>query len=187
MSKKTVNKTDAIQASDRASDYVNKFTIAVNKCAENVLEMCKIVHEAQDELPKEEFEYFCKEINLTSKSAISKMKTIGQAYSKLAGYKDDLPGAWTTLYLIARMQPEDFQKAYDEKVINPMTTAKQLKSYASYLFKEKKSGGMTEIDSSNENTLFSIKSITDVASDKFDEFKNKLLTLCAEYQCELAQ
>lgn len=186
MTKKT-SRTEAT-SSAKATTYASKFTIASNKCAENVLEMCKIVYEAKSDLGSGEFEFFCQQISLKSAgSAISKMKTIGEAYSKLAAYKNELPGAWTTLYLISRMTPEDFKRAHEEKVINPMTTAKQLKSYAPYLFKDKIGGDMKTVDSSDNNTLFSIKSITDVASDKFEEFKNKLLKLCNEYKCELAE
>lgn len=175
------------QSSVTAISFVNSFTIASNKCAENVLEICKIVYDAKNSLASGEFEYFCQQINLkNTSSAISKMKTIGEAYSKLSVFKDKLPGAWTTLYLISRMTPEEFQKAHDEKVINPMITAKQLKSYAPYLFKDKVGGNANIIDIGDNNTLFSIKSISDIASDKFEEFKNKLMTLCAEYQCELA-
>ncbi len=107
--------------------FVERYAFFANKSSENVLEMCKVVYEAFNDLKPEAFQRFCTAIGVGKKAAsVSKMRKIGERYSFLKGYSDHLPSAWTTLYRLSRIENEVFETGILDGVIHPSMNARAL-------------------------------------------------------------
>ena len=88
--------------------YVSQYSALAAKTAKSTLEMCKIVYEAKHGLGKQ-FEKFCATIGRKeTDSTIRKYLAIGEAYPRLIAYADQLPNAWTSIYLITQISAETF-------------------------------------------------------------------------------
>jgi len=104
--------------------FVNRFITAYKKSAINVIELATVIGETYATLNEDQFKDFCKKIGYTNRSAyVSKMKTI---YGNLGRFKDvmkDLPGNYTTIYDLARMPLEDFEKLVADGSVKPTMKA----------------------------------------------------------------
>ena len=94
-------------------DYTNRYNTFLNKTAESILCLTQTVYEAKANLDINEFNAFTKEVGLKSNATISKFIAIGEKYSRLLPYTNNLPCSWTTLYKLARMSQSDFDQVKD--------------------------------------------------------------------------
>jgi len=107
--------------------YVDNFLAMRRKSSESILQLCKIVVEAEKNLEDEEFAKFLKEIGVDkSGSTFRKYRAIGHAIERLTPHTSVLPTSWTTIYRIACLDEEKLQLLVSEKLITPMLTAIQL-------------------------------------------------------------
>jgi hypothetical protein len=174
---------------DTAREYVSQFNTFLNKSAEAVLEMGRIVFEAKDKLDKNEFPVFCAAIRLNAEgSAISKLKTIGGRYSTLSQYKDVLPNAWTTLYYLAKLSEEDFNRGLQQQLIHQTMTANELKAINPKIIPSKRAAVVTAVEEAVESTPSN--DIRIKLGDLVDEATKALLIaklrpICDEYGFQL--
>ena len=173
---------------NEVQDYINQFHEFSDKCAENILEMCKVVYDASSSLTKKgEFESFCSGIRMSKKSAaISKFRKIGERYAKLSKYKNQLPSAWTTLYYVARFDNQQFEDGIKSKTIHPMMKATDLKQIAPNLFKPSSSNGKSQ--KSNNSLVqpeIAIKANSRMTDVELAELIKQIQTICNKFDCEL--
>jgi hypothetical protein len=189
----TINNSNNVVADagkNLINGYVVRFQTYANKSAENVLEMCKVVHEAYQAFANgNAFDEFCKLVGLQEKSAISKMKKIGSRYAILKPYMDRLPSAWTTLYKIAKMTDEQFQRAIDQQKLSIYITAKQLGTITGTKANRKLTTSAVEVQvadvqAANEN-CFKVKLGEAISTDQRASLEGKLAALCREFGVEL--
>lgn len=84
--------------------YVAKYQSLAKKTALSTVELGSMLIEAKGALASSEFSEFCKGVGLKEGgSTFSKLKSIGEAETRLKALGDRLPHSWTTLYILARI------------------------------------------------------------------------------------
>lgn len=92
------------------SHYVEAFKVGVERTARATLDMCRVVFEANQVLDAYDFNKFCDEIGIrSSSSTIRKFIAIGRVYPRLIAYADQLPIAWTNIYLLTQIPAASFE------------------------------------------------------------------------------
>jgi hypothetical protein len=182
----TTNNTTFETAKEQMDSYINSFNHYAKKCAENVLEMAKVVYDASEYFNTKPFDQFCLEVGLTDKGTVSKMKLIGKRYAILAPYKDRIPSAWTTLYSIAKATDEEFTVAIDENKLSVFTKASDIGEIFPRL---KRVGKVTlvaeNVEQQAKDYLFKIKSAASIAVERRAELQAKLQSVCLDFGIEL--
>jgi hypothetical protein len=91
-------------------EYVFWFRAQQRKSAKAALEMCRTVYEAYKTLNDSEFASFCVDIgHKDDSSTVRKFIAIGKVYPRLIGYADQLPAAWTSIYLLTQIPAHAFE------------------------------------------------------------------------------
>lgn len=107
---RSVELDQTLEKHDR-SFYVSAFKVGVEKTARATLDMCRVVFEANQVLDAYDFEKFCGEIGIRSgSSTIRKFIAIGRVYPRFINYADQLPIAWTNIYLLTQIPAESFER-----------------------------------------------------------------------------
>lgn len=108
-------------------NYINRFVVTYKKSVKNVIELATVIGESYANLDEESFKSFCKEIGYTTRSSyVSKMKTIYTNLDRFQELKDALPGNYTTIYDLARMPHEDFDKLVADGGVKPTMKAPKI-------------------------------------------------------------
>lgn len=125
---------------EKSEKYATEFKVLQRKTTENFLRCGQIVYLASQE-EKEIFKQFCEKIGQTTESStISKMKKIGEHYSRLMQVADNLPHAWTTLYKIAGIDDGLLSKLIKCGSLNKYTTCEELDDALGQASSEKAKG-----------------------------------------------
>jgi hypothetical protein len=183
------NTTEATFSTDDVREYVVQFNTFLNKSAAAVLEMGRVVYLAGTKLKKLEFAEFCAAVRLGAESsAISKLKTIGKRYDRLVEHQDMLPNAWTTLYYLAKMGDEDFERGVHQQLIHQTMTANDLKAIDPKIIPSKKATAAKTVEDAVDSTPSN--DIRIKLGDLVDEPTKALLIaklrpICDEYGFEL--
>ncbi|PHJ94588.1 hypothetical protein [Nostoc linckia] len=106
---------------------VNTYVAAYRKfgkaTALSILDMCRVLLEAKQQLRKDEFQQFCEGVGLKpAGSMFSKLKAIGEADCRLRALGDRLPHNWTTQYELAKRPAGQFADI-EAKIESSMTAA----------------------------------------------------------------
>ncbi len=126
-------------------EYVNKYHLFAAKTAENILGMCKVVHDANVHLQEKMFKQFCEKINLSvNSSTISKFLKIGSRYDQFIKYSHCLPNSWTSIYLITEIPAEEFDTLIAERITLANVTASEVNKILGKAPKPKGSLNLTE-------------------------------------------
>src|SRR5262245_31934793 len=92
------------------------------KTIEGVLEQATALWAAH-ELGKGALKQFCEDIDLDQNSAtFRKWKLIGEKASRFQPFMNRMPGNWTTVYQLARLKPQDFDKVASSGSFSPEMT-----------------------------------------------------------------
>lgn len=125
------NGTEILEA-NFPEKMAKRFRSYARKTSESFLEMARVVEEMKRVTNKHDFDMFCSLIGFESDSpTIRKFNVIGKNYHTLIAYTDKLPANWTTLYEIARIDPDVIEARIEEGVITPITTCAELKKLIS--------------------------------------------------------
>jgi hypothetical protein len=96
-------------------EYVFWFRAQQRKTAKATLEMCRTTYEAYKTLNESEFASFCVDIGYDDNSStIRKFIAIGKVYPRLIDYADQLPAAWTSIYLLTQIPADDFERCIEK-------------------------------------------------------------------------
>lgn len=92
--------------------------------SEAKIKLPKIVLEAKQTLPREQFAEFCMAVDLNPKSSkLRKLLKIGQNASRFDLYPGRIPPNWTTQYKLAALKPEQFDRVLANPNFNADSTA----------------------------------------------------------------
>lgn len=109
------------------ANLVERYNTFLAKTIENILELGKVVYEADEYLSGAERKIFCTQTNLEETgSTYRKLKQIGMKYEKLAPHKAYLPNNWTTVYQLARLNQDEFDTLVQTNSLNPYATMKEI-------------------------------------------------------------
>lgn len=112
---------------NKLGDYVLKYKSIARKTAEHIIALASTLVEARQELNQAEFEGFCHEVGLVVQSAtFRKLTKIGENSSRFVPYMHKIPNAWTTIYELAKLEPEKFDKVASSGVLSTFMSANEL-------------------------------------------------------------
>ncbi len=107
--------------------YLDRYHTALRRTAQSVLEVAATVLEAKEQLAKAEFELFLQEVGFDEKSStFKKFIAIARKKELLEHYVNDLPSAWTTIYQLAKLEPDEFEQVAASGQLNPLMSANQI-------------------------------------------------------------
>jgi hypothetical protein len=105
-------------------EYVAEFRLKLVKTARSIIEMCRIVYEAERSLDSWAFKDFCTEIGYSPKSStIRKYLAIGKVYPRLVEHAEQLPASWTSIYLLTQIPADDFERLATSSSLSDATGA----------------------------------------------------------------
>lgn len=108
--------------------YITSFKTAFSKTAKSILDIGRVVVEAKNKLSKDQYKVFAFQIGFeTTSPTLLKLIKIGERYDDLITRVDLLPASWTTLYDIAQLPAEQFEKCVDDGLIQPNVLGKEIK------------------------------------------------------------
>ena len=115
------NQSEAVKS---LAEQYRKFAKA---SSEDILGLAETVYVANRELNMRYLEEFYREVGLDPKSGTArKLKEIGEKLTRFQPYLEKLPNTWTTIYVLAKMQDQDFQRVVDSSVLHPFATLKAI-------------------------------------------------------------
>jgi len=107
--------------------YVERYQSFAKQTANSIVQLGLTIIEAQDKLNPVDFELFCGEIGVPNGGPVyKKLRVIGINASRFSPYASKLPNTWTTLYKLASIQPDQFDRVAGN--LNPFITAKEIES-----------------------------------------------------------
>lgn len=111
----------------RTLAYVERYRGFAKKTAECVVELAKTLIEAEQTLDASEQREFFRHVSIVKGSSVyKKLHVIGDRHSRFLPYMHKLPGTWTTLYLLARMPHDEFDRLARSHILSPTTTARAI-------------------------------------------------------------
>jgi hypothetical protein len=110
------------------AELVLQYKEFARKSAECVLKLAGIVAKAS-ELPEQELRAFCDEVGLEREgSTYRKLRAIGERIDRFEPHAERVPYAWTTLYELAKLSDEEFERVLRSNRLSRTMTAKDLAS-----------------------------------------------------------
>jgi hypothetical protein len=162
--------------SGKVVELVTEYRALVKASGENTLEVGKTIYVVETELNQSYKDEFYVQVGLDPKSAtVRKLKTIGEKYMRFVPFVGRLPTSWTTLYGLARMTDESFQKVVAADVLSPFVTWKTIETVFPKSGAKGTSGFVVSVDLSKVSGLGMQR-----------DFVRKLKELVEAYHLELA-
>ena len=107
--------------------FVRRFNAAWKRSAEAILDVATTLVEAHEELSEKRLDQFYSEIGMDGKGSTSKkLRKIGEVRSRFNDVEDRLPNNWTTIYELARQEPDRFDELVEEGILHPAITLKEI-------------------------------------------------------------
>jgi hypothetical protein len=111
---------------------MTEYRSVLKDSAETIIKRAKILKEAEDKLGEKElshtFKEFCEELLgvKPEHSTVRKMLKIGKEASRFYPVLDQLSDNWTTIYKLATLEEDKFNRLTDDERFTPKTTAKDI-------------------------------------------------------------
>lgn len=113
--------------STEVKELVSQYKTGIGKTVEGVLVMSKAVLEASCLTNHKDRNMFFIEANLDrNSSTCKKLKSIGERYDFFLKNQRSLPSAWTSLYLLTKLEENKFNGLVEREIINPMIKGKEI-------------------------------------------------------------
>lgn len=160
--------------SPRTVQLVERYRSFAKKTVENVLELAKTIVEVEQTLDESEQIIFFEQIHVKRKgSHHKKLRVIGNNHARFLPHIRNLPGNWTTLYLLAKLPSEEFDSIARQKIFSPDVTADTIKSASTSKKTPKKS-------SKKAQDKFNVLIDTSDASDECLTILDSMLAMIAQ-------
>ncbi len=112
------------------SQLVNRYHTIGKRSVRAILDLGVLFFQAHEELKKAEVEEFYRAINLPPKGSTGKKyKAIGAKASLLEAHIDLLPNDWTTLYELALLEKDQFDRLVQDTILHPDVTLQAIKAH----------------------------------------------------------
>jgi hypothetical protein len=96
--------------------------------AVHYVEGCRVVVEAEDDLPSDLFKEFCEEVGLPRKSSMfRKARAVAKAADRLLAVSDRLPDSRSAITELAWLEPTAFAELVNNNELTPSITAAQVR------------------------------------------------------------
>jgi hypothetical protein len=113
--------------SSEAVKYIDQYRSFARQTANAIINLGLTLIEAEDKLNPVDFKLFCDEVSVPKGGSVyKKLRVIGGASKRLLVCADRLPNTWTTIYTLASVTPDQFERVADN--LNPFITAKEVKT-----------------------------------------------------------
>ncbi len=97
--------------------------------AAGIVDQCRTLVFAENELSKNNFKRFCEAVKVSEgSSTFRKLKVIGEVADRFQSVIDRVPNTWTTLYQLAKLTVEEFDRLVATGVLCASMTADDLKA-----------------------------------------------------------
>ena len=111
---------------DRRAELVRRYREFAMKGARCVLDLAATIVDA-GKLPEPELDAFCAEVRLDRKgSTYRKLRYIGDRLDRFEPLADRMPCSWTTVYQLARLSHEDFERVARSDRFGPLMTLRDV-------------------------------------------------------------
>ena len=108
-------------------DLINRYWHWSRKSAEAIIEKASAFFDAENLSDDDERETFYREVGYNRDDSTSKKyRRIGSRRSRLMPYLDILPDDWTTIYELAKLEDDQFQKLIDDRVLHPKVAMRDI-------------------------------------------------------------
>jgi hypothetical protein len=95
--------------------------------AVGIIDQCRTLVFAKNELSPNNFKRFCEAIKVVEKSStFKKLCAIGEVADRFHAVIDRVPNTWTTLYQLAKLTVEEFDRLVTSGVLHASMTADEL-------------------------------------------------------------
>ncbi len=123
----TINNSSVSVMTPRTMTYVERYRSFARKTAESVIKIATTLVEAEDSLDQIELRAFFREVRIEPKSPVyKKLKVIAEKSIRFDAHMQRLPSAWTTLYQLAALPADDFDRLAQTDALSPHMTASQI-------------------------------------------------------------
>ena len=120
---KVPNGTETLSA--EVARYVDRYRGFARQTAAGIIGLATTLVEAEEKLSPAEFKIFCELVGIPKGGAIYKKFTkIGQAATRFEPYMEKLPSNWTTVYKLAALPPDKFDRVAQS--LTPFITAREI-------------------------------------------------------------
>ena len=113
-----------------SSTYVNlvqRYRHFAKESAANIVKLAETLVIAKQNLAPVHFDKFCDEVGLHKDgSTYRKLMKIGENASRFEPFYDRLPNAWTTVYKLASIKQNEFDRVAKSEQFSPFMTAKDV-------------------------------------------------------------
>lgn len=113
----------------RVESYVKKYKSFLKQSGKSFVEQAKTIFEVEAELGQRYVESFYHQVGLDPHgTTVRKFKIIGKHSTRFEPHLDKIPNNWTTLYDLAKLSIDNFNKIVDEGLLTPFVTAKDIRA-----------------------------------------------------------
>jgi hypothetical protein len=103
---------------------VEKYRLFAKKSAENIIGLAETLVIAEDNLAPSNFRQFCEEVGLKQDgSTFRKLIEIGKKVSRFQPFVERMPNTWTTVYKLASLKENEFDRVTKSDLFTPFMTA----------------------------------------------------------------
>jgi hypothetical protein len=107
--------------------YIEQYKQFAKAGAGGIIDQCRTLVLAEDVLSPKNFRIFCEELKLSKESSTyRKLKKIGEESDRLKSVADQIPNSWTTLYQLAKLEREEFDRVLMSGQLHAAMTAQDL-------------------------------------------------------------
>ena len=123
----TIDDSTVSVMTPRTMTFVERYRSSARKTAESVIELATTLVEAEQTLDQFELREFFREVRIEPKSPVyKKLKVIAEKATRFDAHMQRLPGAWTTLYKLAALPANDFDRLAQTDALSPHMTAPEI-------------------------------------------------------------
>jgi hypothetical protein len=117
--------------SDRkVRSLIERYRSLLKTSGGSIIEQAETIYDVERNLSEWLRDEFYQQVSLDPEGAtVRKLKVIGSKSARFKPFLDRIPNTWTTLYDLAKLSSEDFQKVTDAELLTPFVTAKDIREF----------------------------------------------------------
>jgi len=167
------------------SSLVNRYRTIGKRSVRAILDMGVLFRQAHEGLEKADLEEFYREINLPPKGSTGKKyKAIGAKASLLEAHIELLPNDWTTIYELALLEKDQFDRLVRDNILHPDVTWRTIEDH----FVKPNQSAADHIGAGNAAKSEILSFDFDLVEvDRRSDFARKLKNLFEEFEVDVGE